>query len=250
MFEIDEYFVDNYTFVFGLGGFQGARGDNEGSDFFVENLFEEWDYPNEYYYDPVNELLYFNYNGTGTPDADNVVTTNVKVLFNFTSTRWDPIRNVTIQGLTFTSSAYTYMDPHGVISGGDWALDRFGAVFLEGTEYFTVQNNYFYQLDGNGLFFSGYNRNTTVYQNEFAWMGGNAMASWGYTNDSTAMGIDGTDGNQPHFNFIINNVAREVGHYEKQSSFYVQGKTCQTLLEGNGRCVVWTGVYMVDDVIY
>jgi hypothetical protein len=70
-------------------------------------------------------------------------------------------------------------------TGGDWALDRFGAVFLEGTEQVTVQNCYFEQLDGNGLFMSGYNRNTTVYQNEFAWIGGNAMAQWGFTNDSS-----------------------------------------------------------------
>ena len=37
-----------------------------------------------------------------------------------------------------------------MISGGDWALDRFGAVFLEGTEEFTIEGNYFQQLDGNG----------------------------------------------------------------------------------------------------
>ena len=114
-------------------------------------------------------------------------------------------------------------DPHGVISGGDWALDRIGAVFLEGTIQTTIQNCFFYQLDGvlvfalvllfcfleplfvslnvwlylhtcqvspcvytgNGLFISGFNRNTTVFQNEFAFMGGNAIASWGRTNDST-----------------------------------------------------------------
>jgi hypothetical protein len=33
-----------------------------------------------------------------------------------------------------SESAATYMDRHGVPSAGDWALDRFGAVFLQGTE--------------------------------------------------------------------------------------------------------------------
>ena len=40
-----------------------------------------------------------------------------------------------------------------MISGGDWALDRFGAVFLEGTEFTTVEGCYFQQLDGNGAVF-------------------------------------------------------------------------------------------------
>ena len=44
---------------------------------------------------------------------------------------------------------------HGVISGGDWALDRFGAVFLEGTENFVIESNYFQQLDGNGTRYNG-----------------------------------------------------------------------------------------------
>jgi hypothetical protein len=43
---------------------------------------------------------------------------------------------------------YWSQDPHGVISGGDWALDRIGAVFLEGTIQTTIQNCFFYQLDG------------------------------------------------------------------------------------------------------
>ena len=47
-------------------------------------------------------------------------------------------------------------------------------------------------------------------------------------------GIDGTDGNQPRFTHVIGNVAREIGHYEKQSSFYVQGKSCQNIIQGNG----------------
>ena len=47
-------------------------------------------------------------------------------------------------------------------------------------------------------------------------------------------GIDGTDGNQPRFISVIGNVAREIGHFEKQSSFYVQGKSCQNTIHGNG----------------
>ena len=146
---------------------------------------QEWDYPGEYFYYTSNQLLYLNYNGTGTPPSNDVVATNLKVsyilsiilssmlsliqhavlmllvlityyiqlnslvdiwgltasnchynnsdllsltrnisismisfdlknhllkvLFNLTSTQWNPIRNITLRGLQFTASQITYM---------------------------------------------------------------------------------------------------------------------------------------------
>ena len=65
-------------------------------------------------------------------------------------------------------------------------------------------------------------------------------------------GIDGTDGNQPRFTSVIGNVAREIGHFEKQSSFYVQGKSCQNTIHGNGPwllCDVCADVLNVRSVL-
>ena len=53
------------------------------------------------------------------------------------------------------------------------------------------------------------------------------------TSGAPAAGIDGTDGEHPRYNQIISNTAREVGLYEKQSSFYVQAKTAQSFIQGN-----------------
>merc|ERR1712100_588837 len=78
-------------------------------------------------------------------------------------------------------------------------------------------------------------------------IGGNAIASWGYTNETENSGfpyyrpqenfphagVDGTDGNHPRYNQILRNSAREVGLYEKQSSFFVQAKTAQSTISGN-----------------
>ena len=57
---------------------------------------------------------------------------------------------MTISGLVLTGSAYTYLDPHGVPSGGDWAFQRSGAVFLEGTIGVTVRSCRLERLEGNG----------------------------------------------------------------------------------------------------
>jgi len=51
--------------------------------------------------------------------------------------------------------------------------------------------------------------------------------------NSPQAGIDGTDGEHPFNTTIKGCVAREVGLYEKQSSFFVQAKTAGSHLTGN-----------------
>ena len=45
MFQLADYDAATGNFTFGKGGNQGARGENSGGDFFVENVMEELDYP-------------------------------------------------------------------------------------------------------------------------------------------------------------------------------------------------------------
>eukprot|EP00967_Tisochrysis_lutea_P018151 scaffold20574_cov34-Tisochrysis_lutea.AAC.4 len=139
------------------------------------------------------------------------------------------------------------MDTHAVPSGGDWALDRNGAIFFQGTERVTVRNCSFERLDGNGVMISGYNRHIEISHSDFAYLGGNAIASWGYTNETStdpgrpgivlanapSAGVDGTDGEHPRHTTVTGCVAREIGLYEKQSSFYVQAKTAEARVVGN-----------------
>ena len=71
-------------------------------------------------------------------------------------------------GLTLRDTAYTYLEPHGLPSGGDWALQKQGAITLVGTEGVTVRDCLLTRLDGNALFIGGYTRNLTVSNNEFS----------------------------------------------------------------------------------
>eukprot|EP00698_Gefionella_okellyi_P023671 TRINITY_DN8153_c0_g1_i1.p1 TRINITY_DN8153_c0_g1~~TRINITY_DN8153_c0_g1_i1.p1 ORF type:complete len:532 (+),score=110.27 TRINITY_DN8153_c0_g1_i1:508-2103(+) len=228
MFEVDQYNAATETIAWTKGGFQGARGNDQGAEWFIENVFEELDNPNEFFYNAADSTLYYYHNGTGAPLDMEFVAMQVKQLITVVGMQEQPVRDVTIQGLVFTAAAMTYMDAHGVPSGGDWALDRFGAVFLQGTEGTVVDNCLFTRLDGNALFLSGYNRNTTFSNNEFSWLGQNAMAAWGFTED-----IDGTNGEQPRFTTIVGNLIHELGHFEKQSSCWFQAKSCQTTLLNN-----------------
>lgn len=65
-----------------------------------------------------------------------------------------------------------YMDPHGVPSGGDWALERLGALFFEGTTGLSVDSCQFERLDGNGIMLSGFHRAAAITNSHFAWTGG------------------------------------------------------------------------------
>lgn len=135
MFEISNYDKSTGNFTFGKGGNQGARGENSGGDFFVENVMEELDYPGEFFFDKKMGKLYLYHNGTGAPPASTVVVApQIRTLVNITGTQWNPARGIKHSGITYKAARYTYMDPHGVPSAGDWALDRVGAVFLQGTE--------------------------------------------------------------------------------------------------------------------
>ena len=155
----------------------------------------------------------------------------------------DLARGVSIKGLTIRDARYTYLDPHGMPSGGDWALQRSGAVYVESAENVTIEGNEFTRVDGNALSINGYVRGLVVHDNDFNWIGDSAMASWGHTsfclnancskNLPAKVGPDGRGGEQPRGSVITSNLIREIGLYQKQSSAWFQATTAQTRLEGN-----------------
>ena len=116
MFEVGEYDAEKQTMMFSKGGFQGARGDNEGAEFYVENVMEELDMPGEFFYNYSTKVLYYYNNETGQ-DPSNLMfeAPKLKVLMNITGSMSNPVKNVTVRGLTMKDTAITYMDPHGYV---------------------------------------------------------------------------------------------------------------------------------------
>merc|ERR1712070_252706 len=98
----------------------------------------------EWYYDQTAQVLIYKPNSTdssavdantGAPTGDFVATTaDVKVLFNISGSQAHPVQHVRIEGVTLRDTAYTYMDPHGLPSGGDWGLQKQGAITIVGSE--------------------------------------------------------------------------------------------------------------------
>eukprot|EP00937_MAST-01D_sp_MAST-1D-sp2_P001006 g1006.t1 len=239
MFDIASMDAESKTITFGKGGFQGARG-GPGSDWFVSNVLQELDDPLEFYFDRANARLFVYSNETaGTPPAAGAL---YEALQQHTLLRVEgssmakPAKDITIRGLGFRDTAPTYMEPHGVPSGGDWALERFGAIFMQNTEGATVDKCKVWRASGNGIMLSAYNLRPTITGSEFAWMGGSAIAAWGYTDeisDGGIHGIDGTTMDFPRYTLVEGNLFHEIGVWEKQSSAFFQAKTAQSTLRNN-----------------
>lgn len=253
--------ADNSTsFEFSSGGFQGSIGQGgKGGEWYMENVLEELDAPMEWFYDAGTAKLYYVHNSTGPPSPDTVFeVVMTKTIFTYNGTKENPITNVSLRGVTIRDTAYTYLDPHGAPSGGDWALQRSGAVTIAGTEGAVIDSSLFTRVDGLGVFISGYNRNLTIHNSTFEWIGGSAMAAWGdtsYTLNANGTrtipwprGPDARDGNFPLGTRILSNVVSDIGVWQKQVSMWFQATSAQTLIQGNGECLMkveamWTSSY-------
>ena len=263
MWSINESSIDsNGEIKFNRGGFQGSRGTNDADEWYISNVFEELTFPNEYYYNTTTKILYFYYNNTrmynqgqqrntgyssgssstGVPPPSNInlVATKLKVLFNITgglNNQDNPVRNITLQGLTFRDTPITYLDDHGLPSGGDWAVEYTGGNIIESCLHCVINSSLFTRMDGNVIFINGYNRYTSIINNDFEYIGDSVIVSIGYTtsidnnSDIYLSGPDGRDGNQPRFTTVYNNMGREIGLYQKQSSMYFQAVSTQSLIE-------------------
>ena len=228
--------------LFEKGGFQGARGNNNGDEFYIENVMEELDAPGEWFFNESTRVLYYaNNESHADPSALTFEAVQLQVLVNMTGSMAQPVQNVAVHGLTLRDTAITYLEPHGMPSGGDWALQRTGAVYLDGCTNISIWHNYFVRIDGVTISINRYNRNVSVFRNEAVWNGATFVALWGdtqgisfpETGDVTQMGWDGTGGNQPRGVNVSSNLVHEVGIWEKQSSLYFQAKSCENWIVGN-----------------
>ena len=256
VFLIDQYNSTTNNMSWTIGGFQGGEGVNTAAEFNIENHFDLLDSENEWFYNKDTEILYWFYNDTANaaPPLDLLLEgTQLQELIRIQGAgtalneKGAHVVDVLVQGLIFTGTAASYLEPHGLPSdgGGDWALARTAAINVEGTENINIQNCLFERLDGNGLLISGYNRNVSVRNNEFRWIGENPIISWGYTSDfdhanvsrpvpiPKGQGPSATDGNHPQGTQIDGNFFHEIGHYQKQVSCYFQAQTTTTNLTNN-----------------
>ena len=233
--------------------------DADNEFFYDAHLERLYFMPNQTETDSVNYV-----DGLVAPSAEAVVPT-LDQLIDIVGTQQKPVQDVTIgPGITFMANRPTFMEPRTNPSSGDWSLERQGAIRLEGTENVRIHGNLFTKLDCNAISINGYNRHATIDRsiaveadsssiytvvlllcklllithatigrNHFSWLGLGAIASWGREpRDETKLN-DGTGGEQPRYTVATNNFVHEIGHIQKQSSFYFQAITALATIKNN-----------------
>jgi len=212
-----------------------------GGNWHINGVFEELDFPGEYYFNYTTRQLYFFYNVSVLPPGQAplpplsppppalvLVAPQLEVFFNLSGSASAPVVDVAFAGLGFRDQREAMLEAWVIPSGGDWALRRAGAVYLDGTERVSVTGCAFVRTDGNAILLSGYNRNATISANSFEWTGMSAVALIGDCDQD-----DCTMGTMPMGTVMASNVVREVGVVEKQSSALFIGKSALTRVEGN-----------------
>ena len=134
------------------------------------------------------------------------------VQFNGTSDA--PLRHVGLRNVTLAHAATTFLETYEVPSGGDWSIVRHGAVFADGAAQVAIDGCNFDQVDGNGVFFSRFVRNSSVARNDFYAIGDSAVLMVGAAGQGR---IDNSKNREyPAFNVIEENHVDTNGVWVRQ----------------------------------
>jgi hypothetical protein len=200
---------------------------------FVENVFEELDTTNEWFYDKKTSTLYYF-----PPEDLNLKTAKFETpqiahLFEFKGSETNPVKNIGIEGLNFTQTLRTFMENKEPLLRSDWTIYRGGAVLYEGAVNCSLKNCTFNNLGGNAVFFNNYNRNCDVSGCLISEIGASAFCfvgdpnavrspSFEYHEFVTLEQIDRTPGpktnNYPAECKVSDNLMFNLGKVEKQSA--------------------------------
>ena len=112
--------IGNNTLMFGNGGNQGGRSGG-GSEFYVMNVMEELDAPNEFFYNGTENVLYYIPNVTEFQSL-KYEATQLKTLMEIKGNQSNPVKNVVVTGMNIINSEFTGLDPHGCPSGGGMSM--------------------------------------------------------------------------------------------------------------------------------
>ena len=164
----------NLTYV---GGWQNNRQSQPHRRYrFVENIFEELDAPGEWFLNTKTSTLYFY-----PPTEINLNTATIEIvrlrhLVEFRGTQKEPVRFITLQGITFRQTARTFMDNKEPLLRSDWTTYRGGAIFFNGAENCSIKEAAIDQVGGNAVFVNKYNRRITIKDSIISEAGANGVA--------------------------------------------------------------------------
>jgi len=200
---------------------------------FVENIFEELDTVNEWFYDKQSRTLYYYPPENVDVKTAKFETPQMAHLFEFKGTEKKPVSNISIEGLMLTQTVRTFMQNREPLLRSDWTIYRGAAVLYEGAVNCSLKNCTLFNLGGNAVFFNNFNRHCEVSGCMIAKIGASAVCfvgdpnavrspSFEYNQFVPLEQIDSTPGpktnNYPAACKVYDNLMFQLGMVEKQSA--------------------------------
>ena len=197
----------------------------------VENVREELDSPGEWYYYPQRQTLYYMPLPGEDLSGATVEVSRLKHLMEFRGTEGNPVSNITVKGINFTMTERTFMEEYEPLLRSDWTIYRGAAVLFEGSENCSIEDCNLYDLGGNAVMFSGYNREGRVSGCHLHDIGASAVCfvgdpsavrspSFNYSQYVELEDMDITPGPAnnlyPESCSVTDNLIHDIGIYEKQ----------------------------------
>ncbi len=213
------------------GGWQEARGNSKAGAFYVENVRELLDSEREWFLDEKESVLYYMPPAGLDVKSATFVAANRNSAIEVRGEPGKPVSNIVFSGITITQTATTFMETYEVPSGGDWALYRGSALFVDGpADQIEVSNCMFDQVGGNALMFSNDVSNSRIVNNSFVNIGESAVLMVG---SSKLVNATRGAGRIPSRNTIANNLVDTVGVFGKQTSAYFKSLSDSNILRDN-----------------
>lgn len=214
------------------GGFQNNRPMGMHAKYrMVENIYEELDAVNEWYYDDKKQVLYFI--PPANMDLANAIieVPQAECLFKFVGTENNPIANFSIVGLNLEHTNPTFLKTKEPLLRSDWMIYRGGAIYLEGAEDCLVDKCTIREIGGNAVMVSGYARNISIARNHIYNIGASGVSFIGSPNavrspsfqygehvdfKNLDLAVGPKTNEYPAYSYAENNLIHDVGRVEKQ----------------------------------
>ena len=203
------------------------------SERFVENILEELDAVDEWYFDRKSHWLYFKPPQGVSPARAGFVAGRLETLIELRGSAAARIHDVTVSGLEFRETETTFLKTAEPLLRSDWVFYRGGAILSENAQRIVIRNSRFSELGGNAIVLSGHNRNVAIRGNEIYDIGASGIAFVGrpeavrsplfeYQQSQPTEKIDRAPGPQgdayPADSIAEDNLIHAIGAIEKQSA--------------------------------
>lgn len=226
------------------GGWQNNRPSAMHAKYrFAENIFEELDAENEWYYNKASHTLYYYPPKGLNLQTATISTPQLESLFIFSGDEAKPVTNIHIEGLQLSQTLRTFMKDREPLLRSDWTIYRVGAITMQGAANCAITNCYFNSVGGNAMVFSNYNRYNEISGCKIIEAGSSGVVFVGdpaavrsplfqYSQANNLDAMDKTPGpignNYPADCKVYNNLIEGIGRVEKQVAG-VQLSMCQSI---------------------